>query len=284
MSRDIPIIFSGPMVRAIMEGRKTQTRRVVDNVPPPPAMDAVSPRNPVRHDAPYFDAYCSERKSDDNPRGMSRNWCWWTRDDRQCLPTVNVKYAPGDRLWVREAVARIDNSEFGQPSYWQYRADTDGECFPGDWPPETKDDPDRPRWCPAIHMPRTASRVTLVCDGVKVERLQSISRDDAIAEGATARPNCSGFQRQSEGWSMDWSRVGKFSKYATGGPGPLQECDISLPDPQSAFAAYINRLHGGPRWNCNGKTPLWDQNPFVVAPTFRVIKANIDAPEARAAA
>lgn len=283
MGKDIPIIFSGPMVRAVIAGWKTQTRRIVENVPPAPALDAIHPSNTVRHATPYLDAYCGERKTDANPRGMSRNWCWWTRDDRPGS-TFNATYAPGDRLWVREAVSRIDNSKFGQPSYWQYRADTDGREFPGDWPPETKDDPERPRWRPAIHMPREASRLTLICEGVKIEPLQAISRDDAIAEGATPRPNCSGFRSQYEGWSMDWSQVGQFSKYATGGPGPLQERDVSLPTPQSAFGAYINELHGGPRWNCNGKVPLWDQNPFVVAPSFRVIKANIDAPEARAAA
>ncbi len=239
---DRPIIFSGPMVRALLAGQKTQTRRVIKKKP---ALDAISVFGP-----------------------------------KFLLLAGNVDlvgYAPGDRLWVRETAAYINNSQFDEPSYWEYRADTNGRDLPGDWPPEFKDDPERPRWKPAIHMPRAASRLTLLVTGVKVERLQDISRDDAIAEGATSRPNCNGFRQLSTGWSMDWSEVGKFSRFADGGPGPLLEQDISHGDPRFAFGGFINLLHGGERWNCNGSIPLWDQNPFVVAISFDVIKAHIDA-------
>lgn len=257
MGKDVPIIFSAPMVRALLEGRKTMTRRILKSVPPAPAMDAIHPNNVARHPAPYLDAYCSKRPTDANPRGMSRNWCWWTRDDRQCLPTVNVRYAPGNRLWVREAAAFIWPDEV-QPERKQdcipeYRADTDGKCLPGDWPDEEKGDPDCPKWCPSIHMPRWASRLTLIVTDVKIERLNSISWEDAIAEGCKViRDHC---------YVFDGTRYGK---------GGL--CHSS---PITAFSIFWDELH------CDN---AWEQNPFVVAIAFRVIKANIDTPEARIAA
>lgn len=301
MAKDIPIIFSGPMVHALLEGRKTMTRRIVSlqNC----EFGSISAGKlsklfwehagwdkawtdrgfPDAHGV-YTSGYLHVPCHDDDDPTNACDLCddrGWSTTSHRLRPKIQV----GDHLWVREAVAHIDNSEFGQDNYWQYRADTGGCCFPGDWPPETKDDPDRPRWRPSIHMPREASRLTLIVTSVKVKRLQDISREDAIAEGATMRPKCYGFRDQSDGWSMDWSAVGGFSKYASDGPGPLQERDICFADPRNAFGSFLNEIHGGPRWNMPGKPmPIWDVNPFVVAITFRVIKANIDAPEARAAA
>jgi hypothetical protein len=109
-------------------------------------------------------------------------------------------------------------------------------------------------------------------------------RNDAIAEGATLRPKCRGYRDNDDGWSMDWSEVGRHSQFATGGPGPLQERDVSFADPRNAFGSFINRLHGGDNWNLRGRPqPIWDQNPEVVALTFRVIRANIDSVEVLAA-
>lgn len=130
-------------------------------------------------------------------------------------------------------------------------------------------------WKSPIHMPRWASLLTLEVTAVKVERLQDISEEDAKAEGATSRPNSSGFQGHYDGWSMDWSSVGTHSQYASGGPGPLTERDVSLGSPVHAFASYINELHGGPRWNLK-PTNLWDQNPWIVAVTFKPHRWNID--------
>lgn len=246
-SKDIPIIFSAPMVRALLEGRKTMTRRILTaTMPIAPRMDAIHPNNVARHAVPYFDAYCSERCSDINPRGMSRNWCWWTRDDRQCLPTISVKFQPGDRLWVREnhRLTDCDCREAcrGAGNVW-YDADESGyrnvasnKCRP------------------SIHMPRWASRLTLIVTAVKVERLQDISNDDARAAGISW---CDKF----EWWHCDPNRDGA-------GPG-------NTGSPAKAFMNLWLMLHG---------EESVAENPFVVAISFRVIKANIDAPEARIAA
>lgn len=262
MTKDTPIIFSRPMIRALLDGQKTQTRRIVSlrncefgsfssgkmsklfwehadwN-------KAWADRGFPDPDGQYRNGYlhvpCHDNDDDAFACGLCDERGWSTTTHR-----LRPKIVSGDRLWVREAVAFIDNSEFGQDSYWQYRADTDGQCFAGDWPPEEKGNPERPRWKPAIHMPREASRLTLLVDAVKVERVQEISEQDAIAEG------CSGVLGPNPDFPDEWD-----------------------PSPQEEFAALWRSINGA---------ESWDENPFGVAIIFRVIKANIDAPEARVAA
>lgn len=164
-----PILFTGPMVRAILREierpgtGKTQTRRFPkEAVPQPPSADNVV-HLPPRHERPYLDAY-----------NKSEWWCWWTRDDRPC-EQFNAGYAVGDLLWVRETWASWSNS--GGLSGVDYLATPSCNVI------------DR-GWKPSIHMPRWASRLTLEVTGVKVERLQDITEADAIAEGIefAARP------------------------------------------------------------------------------------------------
>ena len=115
-AKERPIIFSGPMIRAILEGRKTQTRRIVKP---------------------------------------------------NCLSKLSPYGRTGDRLWVRETWGHNPEG----PGY-VYRSDGDFDMkFHGD------------RWRPSIHMPRWASRITLEVTGVRVERLQDINEEDALAEG-----------------------------------------------------------------------------------------------------
>ena len=235
---DHPIIFSAPMVRALLAGRKTMTRRLLYTKRK--ARNGIVPAS-----ATVMQGYPP-------PIGCPDEY--WTLSGWQ-----NVK--AGDRLWVREAAAFIDNSEFGQPSYWQYRADTDGECLPGDWPDDEKDNPDRPRWRPCIHMPRDASRLTLIVTAVKIERLWNISKRDCEAEGVefeTADPPF---------WYVPG--IMPHSLTAVG----IEERGDLMPHAVQSFRKLWIYLHG---------REGWDANPFVVAPTFRVVKANIDAPEAAA--
>ena len=245
-ARERPIIFSAPMVRAILDGRKMQTRRVVKPQPsdyrPAPLVHA------PKRSGPYFDAY-----------NGGPHWCWWTADDRQGADWIRCPYGePGDRLWVRETmrVSTADESLI-------YAAD-EGRVPKGslawqDWHHQYGK-----RAVSPIHMPRWASRITLEVTEVRVQRLQEISEADALAEGATMRPKTSGFKGMYDGWSMDWRRVGEPSWYATGATrtekAPLTERDISLDNPKAAFASYFNELHG---------FAAWDANPWVWAVTFR---------------
>lgn len=151
---DRPILFSGPMIRAILAGQKTQTRRVVKLVGP----DAIEERD----DGSLW-PYCVT---------------WAHGDDGE--PWYACPYGePGDRLWVRETWAQEDARDLGLgASQTLYRATaSDAEAALVQ------------RWRPSIHMPRWASRLTLEVTSVRVERLQDITEDDARAEGAAAEPS-----------------------------------------------------------------------------------------------
>lgn len=168
-----PILFNGAMVRAILEGRKTVTRRVV------------KPQ--------YIGENWSVRPATD-PRSAGHSHDWW-------LPTGERPYsalprcpfgAPGDRLWVRETwycdhfevmsgpylkPDDLDVSEAREYGALVYAAD-------GLTPYEAE----QPVWKPSIHMPRWASRIQLEIAAVRVERLQDITRSDIRAEGLQCPP------------------------------------------------------------------------------------------------
>lgn len=165
--KERPILFSGEMVRAILAGNKTQTRRVVK--PQPPSNVESATHNNAR------DA-----------------WFWWdnglTGDKFEC-PYGKV----GDRLWVRESWCRKWNergfvyNSAGEldASCVHYRADGyDVLACDGDgYLKRRKGGGECSPWTPSIHMPRWASRILLEITDVRVERLQDISEADAIAEG-----------------------------------------------------------------------------------------------------
>jgi len=232
---DRPIIFSAPMVRALLDGRKTQTRRVLKPQP-------VCYQNP-----PSFSwgKFVGEWPDD---------WFGYGNAIDGALP-----YAPGGRLWVKEAHAfDIEANTVDEREIIWYRA---------------TQPVDEVHWRSPIHMPRWASRLTLIVTDVRVQRLAEISEEDARAEGATSRPACNGFMSRYDGWSMDWSPVGTLSAYSMsakpGGPAkvPLTESDISLYTAASAFANYWDTIHGPGSWTAN---------PWVCALTFDVLRCNID--------
>lgn len=182
--KERPILFSAPMVRAILAGTKTVTRRVVKPQPEPFVESAR--RHAQRHAEPYIDSYCSEPKTPSNPRGMSTTWCWWTTDDRQGPGGLRCPYgAPGDRLWVRETWGLHG---YGDYTYWHrdsVRGRTEDDLR-GSWEVAYAADALSPydHWRPSIYMPRWASRITLEVVDVRVERLHEITEGDARREGA----------------------------------------------------------------------------------------------------
>lgn len=155
--KERPILFSGPMVRAILDGKKTQTRRVFKVRDPfgKLAGPICPPEEVVRFDDGTFH-YLSTG-------GMSGPWpCPYGQ--------------PGDRLWVRETWGEsiLDIGDVRQDRWYTYRAD---HCV------VPSDNGSPLPWRPSIHMPRCASRITLEIADVRVERLQEISDIDVIYEG-----------------------------------------------------------------------------------------------------
>lgn len=150
------------MVRAILDGRKTQTRRVV-TAQPPKGADSSTLAN-VGH--PWHDIF--------GHNGAAVH--------RVCCPYGQ----PGDRLYVRETWARDD-----EDGTLIYRADVGHGGDADDWQRNINEGVTGYRWRPSIHMPRWASRITLEITGVRVERLQDISEADAMAEGIEPIP-CTG--------------------------------------------------------------------------------------------
>lgn len=168
---DRPILFSAPMVRALLEGRKTQTRRIL-----PPAAQSRYRETPAGVDVDCgFMGWQPAETVLSEARWVSA---------KGALPP----YAPGDRLWVREAFSYADHL----PETVWYWADGKVAAF----------DCCRPK--PSIHMPRWASRLTLVVTDVRVQRLQDISRDDCIAEGA---PPPDGAYSMRDSFRMLWEGI-----------------------------------------------------------------------------
>ena len=160
--KERPILFSAPMVRAILAGTKTQTRRAVKPQPT------------------HF-----------NPVGVPRR----ARPDAPSSDVIRCPYGqPGDRLWVRETwrytassleESRAITEDIASGIAVDWRATYIEKCMKqlgfSREDAETADDFET--WRSSIHMPRWASRITLEVTGVRVERLQDISEADAIAEG-----------------------------------------------------------------------------------------------------
>jgi len=160
--KERPILFSAPMVRALLDGSKTQTRRIMKVQPDEHAAVTVERYYPT----------VINRHGDDEP-GHEIFGAWWA--DGEC--GLACPYGqPGDRLWVKETHWRDD-----EDVAILYAAD------PNDFEivQRNKIDTGSPRynWKPSIHMPRVASRITLEIVSVRVERLQDISEADAKAEG-----------------------------------------------------------------------------------------------------
>jgi hypothetical protein len=180
------ILFNGSMVRAILGGTKTQTRR------------AINPQ-PERCELGGF--VTTDRKGKRWAHGLGSNEAGTRRNFASRSPYGQ----PGDRLWVRETWKYSDWTEDGLPwitysadaseriaSAIQYDSDGWGERVGEIWAelsrPENYDIDGRAadrRWRPSIHMPRWASRILLEIVSVRVERLQDISEADARAEGVT---------------------------------------------------------------------------------------------------
>lgn len=233
--KERPILFTGAMVRAILAGRKTQTRRLngLDHYNIEPDAWSVSPTE-IRSDA---------------------LWRFVPKSGPRSPGIVRCPYgAPGDRLWVRETWCLLDHDHWEDkslPRDWlssrythprrnacAYRShtDSDGERIRLEYVRVGRDY----RWRPSIHMPRWASRLLLEVTAVRVERLKDISVADAEAEG------------------IDWTTIGMH-------PGVDIDIDGQLwpAGERKIVDAYRNL------WESINGPGAWDANPWVWVVGFK---------------
>lgn len=240
---DHPMPFSAPMIRAILDGSKTQTRRALKFQP---AAGVSVIRKTIRpfNAEPY---HSFERRS------LYGNYAG----------ELDIKIQTGDRLWVRESYFQRGNWQpvegaktTGGLQKWAFvpadhsvvfAAPVGAECRLG----RHHKDPATVAWHKRLgrFMPRAYSRLTLVVTDVRVERLQDISKADALAEGIAPHPSGLGY----------WV------------PG-IEHPDPNFPwlsrtTPREMYAALWDTING---------SGAWGENPWVVAYTFRVVHANID--------
>jgi len=248
MIRTKPILFSGPMVRALLDGRKTQTRRVLKPQPPK---------------GEYGDDYITRLNGPEwyEPAVVGKDGeivpgkpIWGVYDDFGDFG-ARVPYMPGDLLWVRE------KAYYG-PNRIAYAADNvpiGGRDRVEGWGPARS----------SIHMPRRASRITLEVTAVRVQRLREISWKDAEAEG------CRGCLGPNPDFPDEWD------------PTPIEEFrDLwnalnAKPKPiysEGRIVSYVSYP-----WDGESRVETYRglpheirPNPFVIATTFVVHQQNVD--------
>ncbi|VGG02344.1 morphogenetic protein [Klebsiella pneumoniae] len=157
------MIFNGEMTRAILDGRKTQTRRIM-KVQPSEDFTPMNMALETDYKARWYTPGVVDKDGYLQPASKKVFGVSNENEGYSC-PFGAV----GDRIWVRETWARYNIDQNSHDI--AYRATT-----PADWPEEG-------RWRPSIHMPRWASRILLEITNVRVERLNAISEEDAEVEG-----------------------------------------------------------------------------------------------------
>jgi len=252
--KERPILFSAPMVRAIMDGRKTQTRRVVK---PQPHEDwKLKSCGILTCEA--HSLHAEQVAIFDRPDGLNQ-------------PYKFPYGQPGDQLWVREAW-RIGAWDENRPAFaldycdgaskeWIEVPDAmgdDGELFDRIWQQSSDDaakalgiqdryqwEPGQSpcRWRPSIHMPRWASRIQLEITVIRVERLQDISEADALAEG---------IQAYSDGTYRDYNV-----------PDDKVFDHYTFASPVDSYRTLWDTING---------PGSWEANPWVWVIEFRRIK------------
>jgi len=172
--KERPIIFSGHMVRAILDGRKTQTRRVIKPQPPEPEPGC----DTIEFDVGHYHPIRIDRHGEEYPADETFGMSWEDWD-------IPCPYgAPGDQLWVRETWGILRRHQGGvDPFYTPYYGPIimrDSDTIADH---KANEITYHKKWRPSIHMPRWASRITLEITAIRAEKVQSIGDGDAEAEG-----------------------------------------------------------------------------------------------------
>ncbi|WP_174800043.1 hypothetical protein [Methylobacterium currus] len=268
---DRPIIFSGPMVRALLAGTKTQTRRLITPGTCTVLGNRVTAKSPAWVGLKFDRAEVRTTSPTGVPRPHLAVPFVHPADEARGMAAdavyrVDPVIEAGDRLWVRET--------------WAV-----GNIYDG-VPPSRINPTGKPGWCgiryaatderlgirdrPSIHMPRWASRLTLTVTEVRVQRLQDISDDDCFAEGLEKLDVTLG----RNGEVVPLKQPMAANEWPQGRDGERGYAQDGWDMPQCVYADLWESLHGRGSWKVN---------PWVAAISFRVILANIDSlPEQQA--
>lgn len=231
--KERPIIFSAPMIRRLLAGDKTQTRRILKPQPNNPEVFGVSPirgSGVPRGEDGFTCTPRSTRKSKrvdrwlPCPQGQAGDRLWvretwycddWSAGDHKeaCAGCVGCKHTDSDRIseWRKHLFFRAD----GEPDF-------EGE---------------RAIWKPSIFMPRWASRITLEVVAVSVQRLKGITEADARSEGARHFPGLASTHP-----------YGQDSRWSCGEPSATDEC---LGSARHAFGNLWESIYGAGSWTAN---------------------------------
>lgn len=196
------MIFNGEMVRAILDGRKTQTRREV-KLNLDIASLATTYDWATSLAANHYQGLTEEQiqQKAESLRGVIHPVIL---GNGQMVSIICPHGKPGDRIWVRETFCPVDDTQYGGEKWVDYRATPKFEAsHPAGWDC-APNDAEALKWHPSIHMPRWASRILLEITDVRVERLQSITLGDICKEVGCGlydfRPATYGFQVWEELW------------------------------------------------------------------------------------
>lgn len=233
-TREHPLLFSGPMVRALLDGRKTQTRRLV--TPKTSLLDGDSWPKRMRDGMDWANAWIDKGPS---PAGNPGPYLKVPFPAEETVHRVYPIWQVGNALWVRETAwydrepVQLLMEDLPIRCFYEGREVRSADGRSGEAPyastAATLDLNDALRKRPGIHMPRWASRLTLRVTSVRVERLQEITDTDAIAEG-----------------------IGPFANSLT------IDCDTESP----------RRVFGSLWDSINGERAPWASNPWVWCVSF----------------
>ena len=233
MGKERPILFNHLFVRAILEGRKTQTRRLIK-----PPYEIVGEKG-----------YLMRRKGNER------------------FVPYPLPYAVGDRLWVRETFRFVDFQCRGDDysTAIEYRAGPNTRPTPRRHGGMEIFDL-KTGWQPSIHMPRWASRLTLEVTDIRIQQLQDITEEDARAEGLP--PNWMGDLDRWNGEEHGWlTPAGLYSKEEGG------EDDYVWWKGEKRIGVVFSAREAFQLWwdHLYGKKAPWSSNPTIFALSFRVM-------------
>ncbi|POA26376.1 MULTISPECIES: hypothetical protein [unclassified Pseudomonas] len=251
--KERPILFSAPMVRAILDGRKTVTRRPVKGLSTCFAVTTAADESPLN------------------------SVCWNVGG-----PIIRCPYGkPGDRLWVRESgiyskllspedptqpgTFRHDVPRTPELGYWWIQSTrAPGARYSVSGNPRRVDKARGQKAVPSIHMPRWASRILLEITDVRVERLQDISEEQAQAEGCFFTD----YGRKCGHGGKGWSEVGDCPAPTEHHPQREGWMWAETISHEQCLGSARNAF--GNLWNTTGGD--WDANPWVWVVEFKRVQ------------